>query len=394
MQRKYLIVVPDGCGDYPIEELDGKTILEASNTPNLDKLSQMGIVGQVKTVPDNMSPGSDIANMSILGYDPKRYYTGRAPLEALSLGINLKENELAFRLNLVIIENNIMKDYSGNHIKTEDADKYIKLLNKSLSDDKNEFFTGTSYRHIYILKGVENAIETVKEIKTTPPHDITNKEIFPYLPNGKYEDHLRNIIFKSNEIFEYYRKELPNRITHGWIWGQGTKPLFEDFYKKTGLKGGIITAVDLLKGIAKATNMKYLSVEGATGFIDTNYIGKIEAALTALETLDLVYVHIEAPDESGHMGSIKYKMKSMEDIDKYIFSKILELLKSGEKLNVLILPDHYTPIKLKTHTNDPVPFLLIKGNLKSTNLLFSEKNANISPYKFNSGPELFDFFIS
>lgn len=395
MKKKYLIVVPDGVGDYPLEDHGNQTILELADTPNLDWFAGRGIVGECQTVPEGMAPGSDVANMSILGFDPLKCYSGRAPLEALSLDVNLKEDELAFRMNLVIVEDGKMKDYSGHHITTEEAKPYIELLQKHLQDDDNKFYLGTSYRHIYTISKVK-ALEIVNQIKTTPPHDISGKEVAPNLPEGILADHFRMIMKKTAEIFEKYRDQLPGKVTQGWLWGQGTKPQFEDFMEMTGQRGAIISAVDLLKGISVAGNMKFLPVEGITGFIDTNYKGKITTAIEALKKdVDLVYVHIEAPDESGHVGNFDYKKQSIEDIDRIVIAAVRKAVEEGIEVNLLVMPDHYTPLALMTHTSDPVPFLISRQDGKLRNdLTFTETCGKKSDYKFSSGPELLQFFIS
>ncbi len=395
-RKKHLVIIPDGLADYPLADYGNKTIMEIASTPYLDRLAAQGLMGTVQTIPDDFPPGSDVANMNIMGYDPRHYYTGRASIEALSLGIRMQPNQLAFRMNLVDIENGIMKDYSGHHISTEDAGAYIELLQKKLQNERYSFYKGTSYRHIFLLTTDEEKAGT-EGIDTTPPHDISGKETVSCLPKGKYARELNEVIEKSGTLFAEHRQELPGNITHGWVWGEGVTPKFTSFCQNTGLKGGIVTAVDLLKGIAVGADMEILDVPGITGFIDTNYKGKIEKALQALNgSLDYVYLHVEAPDESGHVGNVQYKIQSLEDIDRHIFKKVVEELEDNKDFNVLIMPDHFTPVALRTHTRDPVPFLMLKNfnKMKSTNKRFTELNAQKSNMYFETCSKLLQEFYS
>lgn len=396
-KKKYLVIVPDGLADYPIPEYDNKTIMEMARTPNLDRLFSLGRTGLVQTIPDNFAPGSDIANMNVMGYDPCIYYSGRASIEALSLGIQMRPNQLAFRMNLVQVEDGLMKDYSADHMTTDQARPYIDILQKKLQNERFSFHLGTSYRHIFLMTTDEDHA-VLEGIITTPPHDISGRPVASFIPQGKHSEKLNEVMNSTARIFSEYRRDLPGKATQGWLWGEGVTPQFTSFYEKNGLKGGIVTAVDLLKGIAVAADMKILPVEGITGFIDTNYQGKIDAAIEALNNgLDYVYVHIEAPDESGHLGNVQYKKQSLEDIDKYVFNTLLQNIEKDPSYNVLILPDHYTPIQTRTHATDPVPFLMIKPQEKPREELtgrFTEARAQSSGLYFETCTELLQEFYS
>jgi len=396
MKTKYLVLITDGMADYPLEEISGKTPLEEAKTKNLDFLAKKSIVGLVKTVSDDLYPGSDIANLSILGYNPKVYYTGRAPLEAFGRNIKLNKTDVAYRCNLVYIENNIMKDFSANHISSEEAKELILALNENLLDENIKFYSGVSYRNLMIWKNGE------ENIKTTPPHDIQGENIKKFLPEGEKAEILISIMEKAKEILKNHPVNL-KRISENkypanyiWLWGQGKTPNFPSFKEKYNLSGVIISAVDLVKGLGKALGLDLIEVEGATGFIDTNYEGKIEAAISALKRgYDFALVHVEAPDECGHIGDLFLKIKAIEDIDKRIVKKIINSINFFERIKVLILPDHPTPIKIRTHTNDPVPFLIYDSKNEKENKIntFCEKEAKALGVFINSGEDLMKIFI-
>jgi len=348
--------------DYPIEKLGGKTILQAAQTPAMDYIAAHGKIGLAKTIPDELHPGSDVANMSILGYDPAVYYSGRAPLEAASMGVALASDDVAFRCNLVTIEHGRIKDYSAGHISSEEAKILIETLDAELGNEELSFYPGISYRHLLVAKNNLGA-----EAECTPPHDITGKKIEEYLPGGKEGDFFSDLIKKSMIVLELHPVNLKrieedkNPANSIWVWGQGYAPKFTPFrelYEKTG---AVISAVDLLKGIGVYAGMDVIEVQGATGYLDTNYEGKASAAIEALKTRDLVFVHVEAPDEAGHEGSIDKKLKAVEDFDSRIVSPILKHAKaSDEPFTILVLPDHPTPISIKTHARDPVPFAVYR----------------------------------
>lgn len=379
---KYVILIGDGMGDYPIESLGNKTPLEFAKTPNMDSLAGSGKFGLFATVPNGYPPGSDVANLSILGYSPAKYYSGRAPLEAASIGVKLEPTDIAFRCNLVTLaEKNgvtIMDDYSSGHITTEDADGIIKSLDSALKKEGVRFYTGTSYRHLMVWKGGP------KDVKTTPPHDISDKDIATHLPKGELSDKFAFLMKASQEILKDHPVNK-RRVSSGkkpatsiWLWGQGQAPSMPTFKERFGIDGAIISAVDLMKGIGIYAGLEVLKVPGVTGYIDTNYKGKAEYALAALEQKDFVCVHVEAPDEAGHNGNLKDKLHAIEDFDREVVGRVLQGLKKFDAYTVMALTDHPTPIALKTHTSDPVPFALYKSGAKTAarrGVKFCEKEA-------------------
>ncbi|MEN2995352.1 MAG: cofactor-independent phosphoglycerate mutase [Thermodesulfovibrio sp.] len=397
---KYIVIVPDGAADYPVDELGGKTPLQVANTPNMDFLASNGIVGCVKNIPEGFPPGSDVANLSILGYDPRIYYTGRAPLEAVSMGLTLSKNDIAYRCNLVTLrfekKQIFMEDYSAGHITSEEAKILIEEINKKLGSDSLRFYPGVSYRHIMIWK------DGTEDVECIPPHDITGKEITKYLPIGKNANFLKELIFKSMEILREHHVNK-KRISEGkkpansiWLWGQGRTPHLPTYQEKYKINGALISAVDLTKGLGILAGFHIINVPGATGWIDTNYEGKAEYALNALERVDFVYIHIEAPDEAGHQGDYRLKIKAIEDIDKIVLGKILnEAPKRFKEFKILLLPDHPTPIKVKTHTADPVPFVIYNSKKKEEKKRkFSEEILQYPDIKIENGFKLMDFFIT
>ncbi len=398
---KYIVIVPDGAADYPLEELDGKTPLQVAHIPNMDFLASNGLAGSVRNIPRGFSPGSDVANLSILGYDPRVYYTGRAPLEAISMGLALSKDDIAYRCNLVTLnfldKNQIlMDDYSAGHITSEEAKILIDEIDKKLGNEALKFYSGVSYRHIMVWKG------GTEDIECTPPHDITGKEISRYLPIGKKANFLKELILKSAEILKDHPVNK-KRIAEGkkpansiWLWGQGRTPKLPTYQDKYKLTGALISAVDLTKGLGILAGFHIINVPGATGWIDTNYEGKAEYALNALERVDFVYLHIEAPDEAGHQGEYKLKIKALEDIDKIVVGKILkEAPQRFKKFKILLLPDHPTPIRVKTHTSDPVPFVIYDEQKRDINRKrgFSEAILNSPDLEIEDGYRLMDFFL-
>lgn len=399
---KYVIIIADGMADRPLRELNGKTPLQVAFTPNMDKMAREGICGSVRTIPFGFHPGSDIANMSILGYDPKIFYSGRAPLEAASMKVELGDNDIAYRCNLVTLKHNrektraIMEDYSGGHISTEEAAILIRDLNRELGQRDINFYSGVSYRHLMVWRN------GFLDIECTPPHDIIGKDIADYLPTGIGEDVLRGLMRDSVGILDSHpvNKE---RIAKGkrpansiWLWGQGKKPKMPSFRDKYSLYGALVSAVDLTKGLGIYAGFEILNVRGVTGYIDTNYAGKAEYSLEALKRVDLVYIHVEAPDEAGHSGNYKDKIKAIEDIDALVVGTILRGIRSFEDYRILLMPDHATPIEARTHTDEPVPFVICDSRLKKRNegatfdetiLLREDKMV------FEKGHELMDFFI-
>jgi len=394
---KYVIIVPDGAGDYPCEELGGKTPLEVADTPNMDYLAKKGIIGRVKNVPQGYPVASDVANLSLLGYSPKKYYTGRGPLEAANMGLEINQDDVVFRCNLVTEVDGRLADYSAGHISSKESDILIESLNQKLKIDNVKFFSGVSYRNLMIFK--KGGDLRLQEIKCYPPHDIMGRTVKKYLPHGKNSQILKEIMDKSRELLSHHEintvrvdlRENPGNMI--WLWGQGVKPdipLFKDMYGKTG---AIISAVDLIKGIGKIIGFKVLEVEGATGFYDTNYDGKANATLQALEDVDLVYTHIEAPDEAGHNQDLRNKITAIERIDRMILGKVLKNRKLDDT-RILVVPDHFTPLAKRTHTPEPVPFVVAGAGIpQSVIARFSEEEAQRSSLFFEESPLLMDYFI-
>ena len=370
---KYVVILGDGMADFGIPELGGKTPLQAANKPNMDFLAQHGELGMVKTVPDGIPPGSDSANLSVFGYNPQVFYTGRSPLEAVSMGIDLASDDVAFRCNLVTLsgedkyEEKIMLDYSSDEISTEESAQLINTVNDSLGSSTHVFYPGISYRHCMVWKHGPN------EFALTPPHDILERRIGGYMPAGsKYAEIIASYMKASVDIFKDHPVNLAriarglNPATSIWLWGNGKRPSIPLFKDKYGLNGSVISAVDLIKGIGLCAGMKSIDVEGATGNIHTNFKGKADAAIKALENgADFVYVHVEAPDECGHRYEIDNKVRSIELIDEFIVGPILSALEKYDKYKVLLLPDHPTPLSLRTHTSDPVPYVLYDSGVGS-----------------------------
>lgn len=400
---KYIVILGDGMADYAVDAFDGKTVLDVANKPNIDFMSQNGELGMVRTVLDGMKPGSDVANLSVMGYDTTKCYSGRSPLEAASIGVILKDSDVTFRTNLVTLsdepeyENKTMLDYSAGEITTEEAAQLIEAVEKELHTDFAHFYSGVSYRHLLVWDGGST------DVQLTPPHDISDRKITDYLPKGKNADKLLEMMKKSEEILKNHPVNK-NRIVAGknpatsiWVWGEGTKPQLENFYDKYGLKASVISAVDLIKGIAKCADMKSIDVEGATGNWDTNFDGKAQAALDTLlnDGADLVYVHMEAPDECGHQGNAEKKKLSVELIDEKVVGFLRNKLdEAGIEYKMLILPDHPTPIKLKTHVSDPVPYVIYKsGSKEGSGLVYNEKNADITGVYIDKGHNLMKHFI-
>ncbi len=394
---KYIIIVPDGAADYPIPSLEQKTPLEVAETPFMDYLAQNGVLGRVRTVPIGFVPSSDIANLSLLGYEPEKYYTGRGPLEAVNLGIGLSENDLAFRCNLVTQNDDVLFDYSAGHITDKEAKIIINFLNKELGTSEISFFAGKSYRNIMLYKGGKKL--GLEKLNYFAPHDIMGKNITNYLPRGPNSKIIIELMQRSKELLGEHEinkvridlKENPANMI--WLWGCGSKPKMETFKDRFGMKGAVISAVDLIKGIGKIIGLKVIEVEGATGYYDTNYLGKANAALEALRDVDFVFIHIEATDEAGHNSDLRMKITCLERIDKMVIGHILEKLKR-EEFRMLITPDHPTPISKRTHTNEPVPFLIYgKGIEKGNFSLYSEAEAHNSSLYFDRGSELIKYFL-
>jgi len=366
---KYIVVLGDGMSDEPIAALGGKTPLDVAKTPEMDDLASKGEIGMVQNVPAGMSPGSEVANLSVMGYDPKVVFTGRSPLEALSVGVEMEPDDIIFRCNVVTLteeepypEKTIV-DHSSGEISTAEADELMEAIREAFNDETFQFYTGTSYRHIMVWK--HGRLATLE-----PPHDHLTQKAGPYLPQ---EEVLKNFMEKSFDILNNHPVNL-KRAAEGkrkanslWYWGAGTKPSLSSFEEKTGLKGAVISAVDLLKGIAVGANMHVCQVEGATGSIDTNYEGKAQATIDALlkEGCDFAYIHVEAPDEMGHQGELDHKILAIEDLDKRIIAPVRKAMEeAGEDYRMLVLPDHPTPLRIRTHSPEPVPYVLYDSTME------------------------------
>ncbi|MCI8660821.1 MAG: cofactor-independent phosphoglycerate mutase [Lachnospiraceae bacterium] len=363
---KYIVMLGDGMADYPIEELNGKTPLQMAKKPNIDTLARYGQMGMVKTVPDGMKPGSDVANLAAMGYNPVDCYTGRSPLEAVSIGIEMADTDVAFRCNLVTLsdeaeyKDKTMMDYSSGEITTAEAAQLIQAVDKAFRTEEILFYPGISYRHCMIWHNGPVGLNL------TPPHDISDRKITEYLPeNPVILDLMRRSyeVLKDHPINQARQAKGLNPANSIWLWGEGTRPAVSRFEEIYGVKGAVISAVDLIKGIGMCAGMKVIEVEGATGNIDTNFKGKGQAALqTLLEGQDLVYIHVEAPDECGHHGDLKGKIRSIEKIDEEIVGPLLKgLAEAGEDYSILVMPDHPTPIAIKTHVADPIPYLIYRS---------------------------------
>jgi 2,3-bisphosphoglycerate-independent phosphoglycerate mutase len=397
---KYIVVLGDGMADEPIDKLGGKTPLAAASTPNLDRLSKLSEIGMVHTVPEGMNPGSDTANLSVMGYDPKKYYSGRSPLEALSIGVPMKDTDIAIRCNIVTLseddvpfEEKTIIDHSSSEISTEDCAVLLNEVASKLGNDTYSFYVGTSYRHCLIWdKG--------QVVELTPPHDVLGQKIGQYLPKDKV---LREMMRKSYDILVNHpinierKKKGLNPANCCWFWGAGTKPMLSSFEEKTGKKGMMVSAVDLLKGIAVGAGMGVALVEGANGGLNTNYEGKVEAAVNAVtkEGYDFSYIHVEAPDEMGHQGSLERKLKAIEYLDTRVIGPVADKMReAGEDFRLLVMPDHPTPISKRTHTSDSVPYMLYDSTAEQHNTWnYNEEEAAKSGNNIPEGSKLMDKFL-
>ncbi len=400
---KYIILLGDGMADWPIDEIGGKTPLEAANKPNMDSLIKSGIAGTAHTIPEGMPAGSDVANLSVFGFSPKTYYTGRSPLEAISMGLKLNADDTALRCNLVTLsgekayEDRSMVDYSAGEITTEESTELMNAVADGLNREGISFYPGISYRHCLIWKNGP------MDIKLTPPHDISGKKISEHLPKGPGCEIALELMDKSTEILKNHpvnksRVERGlNPATSIWLWGQGKKPEVPLFIEKYGLCGSVISAVDLIKGIGIASGMKAVNVEGATGNIKTNFKGKAEAALKELrEGRDIVYLHIEAPDECGHQGQLREKIRAIELIDSLVLGTLLEGLEKMGDYRIMVLPDHPTPIVIKTHCDDPVPFFIYdsrKTDVLDPKAVYTEAFTKSTGLVIHEGHTLMDKFL-
>ena len=395
---KHILLVPDGMADEPLSELGGKTPLEAAHTPNMDALAHNGFSGMVQTIPDGMPPGSDIGNLSLLGYEPKVNFSGRAPLEAANMGILLNADEVAFRCNLVTLLKGKMHDYSAGHISTDEASQIIESLNSNIANGHLKFYAGKSYRHLLVIKSAH--IKELLDMKTVPPHDIIEADTAEHLPKGPSRDFLLKIMADARKVLADHpvnkkrSDRSENTATDIWLWGQGKKPNLPLFKEKFGLSGAIISAVDLVNGIGRLAGLEVINVPGATGYFDTDYSAKINYALNTLERHDFVYVHVESPDEAGHLGDYKEKVKAIEAIDRDMVGKLIQWSKGRNDYRILICPDHPTPVSKRTHTHAPVCFLMAGQGIIANHLSgYSEKIAFNAGLKFTSGAQMVSQFL-
>lgn len=401
---KYLVMLCDGMADEPNEALGNSTPMEKANKPCMDSLAAKAEVGIVKTVAEGLKPGSDVANLSVLGYEPAVYYSGRSPLEAASIGIDLKDTDVTLRCNLVTLsddedyENKTILDYCADDISSEEAKILIEYIQEKLGNDVFRFYPGVSYRHCLVWSNGNPHPGVL-----TPPHDITGKVITDYIPNGEAVDELYDLMKKSYDLLKDHPVNQA-RIARGkrpansiWLWGEGTKPLLDNFSEKFGINGSMISAVDLLKGIAICAGMNSVDVDGATGYLDTNFDGKCKAAIEEFKKgADLVYIHVEAPDECGHRGEIENKVKAIEMIDEHILGPVVEFLKGYDDFAVLVCPDHPTPLSIRTHTSTPVPYLIYdsKNEIDSGVKVFCEKEARETGNYIEKGFTMMNYFLT
>lgn len=401
---KYLVMLCDGMADEPNEALGNSTPMEKANKPCMDSLAAKAEVGIVKTVAEGLKPGSDVANLSVLGYEPAVYYSGRSPLEAASIGIDLKDTDVTLRCNLVTLsddedyENKTILDYCADDISSEEAKILIEYIQEKLGNDVFRFYPGVSYRHCLVWSNGNPHPGVL-----TPPHDITGKVITDYIPKGEAVDELYDLMKNSYDLLKDHPVNQA-RIARGkrpansiWLWGEGTKPLLDNFSEKFGIKGSMISAVDLLKGIAICAGMNSVDVDGATGYLDTNFDGKCKTAIEEFKNgADLVYIHVEAPDECGHRGEIENKVKAIEMIDEHILGPVVEFLKGYDDFAVLVCPDHPTPLSIRTHTSTPVPYLIYdsKNEINSGVKVFCEKEARETGNYIEKGFTMMNYFLT
>ena len=392
---KFALVIPDGAADRPTAMLSGRTVFEVARHPNMDRVASEGRLGTVRTIPSSLSACSDVAILSLLGYNPEECYTGRAPLEAVARGIELGPHDWVFRCNLVTVSDDEMADYSAGHITTKEAEVLIRLLQEKLGSDRIQFYAGVGYRHLVVFRG-----DTFK-VKTQPPHDIAGRNVKRMLPRGKNAKVLNELMAASRDILAGHpinkvRRDLgENPATQIWFWGQGQRPTLAPFADRWGLKGAAITAVDLVRGIAKLIGWDVIEVEGATGYYDTNYAGKGRAAVAALADHDIVLVHVEATDEAGHNGDAAAKVRALEAIDREIVGPLLEALsKCGQDWRLMVAPDHETPLDTRSHDREPVPFAVMGKDFEGTRTRsMTEDDARRAGLHVAAGHTLMEYFL-
>jgi 2,3-bisphosphoglycerate-independent phosphoglycerate mutase len=398
---KYIVLVGDGMSDRALARLNDRTPLEVAATPFMDGIVKEGRIGHATTIPKGMTPASDVANLAIMGYDPKKYYNGRGPLEAANINVKLGEGDVAFRCNLVTVGKDEMVDYSAGHITQKEAEILISDIDKKLGSDTGRFYVGKSYRHLFVLKAAthDEAVE-ISKVKCAPPHDILSKKIKPFLPKGKSSQELINLMEASKEVLEKHdinkvRVDLgENPANMIWLWGQGVNPNMPPFKELFGLTGSVISAVDLVNGLGKLVGLETIKVPGATGYYDTNYQGKADYALESLKHKDFVFVHVEAPDEAGHNADMRAKITAIENFDKHVVGTFLKAFKGKKGYRLMVLPDHATPLSVRTHVSDPIPFAVCGDGVEPDQaLVFSERAAMASAFGFSSGHALMHYLV-
>lgn len=392
---KYAVLIGDGMADEPLEKLGGRTPLEAADIPNMREIARRGRIGQIRTIPPGMPPGSDVATLSVLGYDPKKYYSGRAPLEAAKLGIDLGPDEVAFRCNLITVEDERIADYASGHITSEEARELMASLSRHLSSPTIKFYPGVGYRHICVVKGMD-----MVRAECTPPHDVIGQPVNDHLPRGAGAGILVDLMQRSRQILQTHevnkaRVRLGHRPANMiWLWGQGVTPQMPSFRDRFGVDGCVISAVDLLNGIAKLIGLALIDVPGVTGYYDTNYEGKGVYAVKSLEHKDFILVHVEAPDEAGHNGDLDQKIRAIESFDRLVVGPVMRKFDEEPHSRLLVLPDHPTPIRVRTHTGDPVPFAWCGDGIPTSGAQgFSEREAASSRLHIDDGHTLMGRFI-
>lgn len=392
---KYAIILPDGAADEPIAELDGRTPLEAANTPNIDWIAVHGRQGRVRTVPQGFTPGSDVATLSLLGYDPRVDYHGRAPLEAVARGIDAHAGQTIFRCNFVTIVDGVMADFTAGHITQPEADRLVGDLNETFRDDTYRFHAGVSYRNLMIVDLPGDAKITCK-----PPHDIPDQPVKKHLPTGAGSEWVRGVMERAHRLFAEHdvnlvRRDLgDNPVTDIWLWGQGRPRRLTPFSERFGVSAAVIAGVDLIRGIGRAVGMTVVDVPGATGYLDTDYVAKGKAGVAALDTHDVVIVHVEAPDEAGHLGDLGAKIEAIERVDAHVVGPLLDALRERGAWRILVAPDHPTPVARRTHTAEPPPFCLAGTRVHPVlGRPFSERTAEQSDLQIEPGHELMEYFL-
>lgn len=395
---KHVILVPDGMADYPVDSLGAKTPLEAAQTPNMDAVVRQGILGQVNTIPKGMTPASDVANMAIFGYDPAKCYSGRGPLEAANLGVALADDDIAFRCNLVSVGDELMIDYSAGHISNKETEILMRDLNRQLKSKESRFYAGVSYRNLFVIKDNERELD---KLKTVAPHDILNQKFTKYLPKGTNAELIIDLMNKSHDILakheiNHVRVDLgENPANMIWLWGQGKKPSMPTYKERFNKTGAVISAVDLIKGIGKIVGLEVVDVPGATAYYDTDYQAKADYGVGAIKRKDFVFVHVEAPDEAGHNGDVREKLVAIERFDKHIVGTFLDYFKKANTdFRMLIVPDHATPLSVRTHTSDTVCFALCGTGVAHNGFeAMGEQQARESSIMFSAGVDLIEAFF-